>query len=119
MLASVWPVYPTVRDLQRHGGRISSVRVPLQASDRSSRVDQLTSASKPLVVGDANKGFRVSRYFGDEDGPPQVRFSVWSETGVTAAISLTSDEAARLAQFIAPPHARKPLLDQIRESLRI
>jgi hypothetical protein len=72
------------------------------------------------VAADAHKGLRVSRYFGDEDRPAQLRFSIWSGESADAAISLSTDEAARLAQFVGPlPAPRKPLLHQLRESLRL
>jgi hypothetical protein len=62
----------------------------------------------------------VSRYFGDDDTPPQLRFSIWSGESADAAISLAPEEAARLAQFVAPlPAPRRAILDQLRESLRI
>jgi hypothetical protein len=77
-------------------------------------------APHPAVAADSGKGLRVSRYFGDDDTPPQLRFSIWSGDSADAAISLSTEEAARLANFIAPlPAARKPILDQLRESLRI
>lgn len=77
-------------------------------------------APHPAISADASKGLRVSRYLGDDDQPPQVRFSIWSGETAAAAISLTDEEATRLADFVAPlPAARKPILDQIRESLRI
>jgi hypothetical protein len=76
-------------------------------------------APHPAMTAEASKGLRVSRYFGDDDRPPQVRFSIWSGESADAAISLSNDEASRLAHFIAPvPHPRKPILDQLRESLR-
>ena len=77
-------------------------------------------APHPAVSADASKGLRVSRYFGSEDTPPQLRLSIWSGDSADAAIALADDEAARLAQFLAPTRvSRKPLLDQIRESLRL
>jgi hypothetical protein len=77
-------------------------------------------APHPAVAADLSKGLRVSRYFGDDDTPPQLRFSIWSGDSADAAISLSTEEAARLANFIAPlAAARKPILDQLRESLRI
>jgi hypothetical protein len=72
----------------------------------------------PAVPGDQAKALRVSRYFGDEETPPQLRFSIWNVDAAEAAVSLTEDEAQRLAQFLAPP-ARRPLLDQLRDTLRI
>jgi hypothetical protein len=76
-------------------------------------------APHPAVAADSSKGLRVSRYLGDDDQPPQVRFSIWSGETASAAISLSDEEAARLADFVAPLPARKPILDQIRESLHI
>ena len=77
-------------------------------------------APHPAMTTDASKGLRVSRYFGDEERPPQVRLSIWSGDSADAAISLSNEEASRLARFIAPlPHPRRPILEQIRESLRI
>lgn len=75
-------------------------------------------APHPSVTGDQAKALRVSRYFGDDETAPQVRFSIWNVDSAAAAVSLTEDEAARLASFLAPP-ARKPLLDQLRESLHL
>ncbi len=74
----------------------------------------------PEVPGDAKKGLRVSRYLGDEERPPQFRFSIWSGKAADAAVSLDDDEAARLGAFLVPPPApRRALLDQLRDSLRI
>lgn len=72
----------------------------------------------PAVPADATKGLRVSRYFGDEDRPPQLRFSIWAGDVAAAAISLSEDEAARLAEFVAPAPPRRALFEQLRESLR-
>jgi hypothetical protein len=77
-------------------------------------------APHPAVAGDSGKGLRVSRYLGDEARPAQVRVSIWSGDSADAAISLGDDEAARLSAFLAPPPAgRRPILDQLRESLHI
>ena len=77
-------------------------------------------APHPEVGGDSGKGLRVSRYLGDEDRVPQVRLSVWSGDTVDAAISLSNEETARLSAFLAPPPTqRRPILDQLRDSLRI
>ena len=77
-------------------------------------------APHPEVAGDAGKGLRVSRYFGDEVRPAQVRFSIWSEESADAVISLAEDEARRLARFLAPTRpARRHFLGQLRESLRL
>jgi hypothetical protein len=58
-----------------------------------------------LFGGADGKALRVSRYFGDEDEEPQVRVSVWSEAlgrhlRADAAVSLSEDEAERLARFL-------------------
>jgi hypothetical protein len=46
---------------------------------------------------DHGKALRVSRYVEDE----HVRFSVWSERGVVeGAVSISDDEATRLARFL-------------------
>ena len=77
-------------------------------------------APHPAVEGDAAKALRVSRYLGDEQTPTQVRFSIWHYDSAQAAVSLTNDEAARVAGFLTPPPpARRQLLDQIRDSLRL
>jgi hypothetical protein len=75
-------------------------------------------APHPSVEGDAQKALRVSRYFGDEDIEPQVRFSIWSVDSAEAAVSLTNEEAARVAAFLAP-QPRRPLLDQLRDTLHL
>jgi hypothetical protein len=75
-------------------------------------------APHPAVPGDAAKALRVSRYFPAADTPAQFRFSIWSDNSADAAVSLSDDEAARLAQFLTPAPRRQPLLDQLRESLR-
>jgi hypothetical protein len=75
-------------------------------------------APHPEVPGDATKALRVSHYFASDEWPAQVRLSIWDTDVAEAAVSVSEDEAARLAQFLAPP-ARRPLLDQIRDSLRL
>ena len=60
----------------------------------------------PAHPRDAGKALRVSRYLDDD---PQVRFSVWDETGrVESAVSVGEVEARRLARFLRPaaPHRR-------------
>jgi len=59
-----------------------------------------------LFGGADGKALRVSRYFDDGDEESQVRVSVWSEAlgrhlRADAAVSLTEDEAHRLARFLA------------------
>ena len=74
-------------------------------------------APHPDVPDDHAKALRVSRYFGDDETPSQVRFSIWNVDSADAAMSLTEEEAAKLAGFLAPP-VRRPFLDQLRETLR-
>jgi hypothetical protein len=61
-------------------------------------------AAHPLVEEDPEKALRVSRYLGDAEESRHVRFSVWSGRGETpraeAAVSLTDEEAERLARFL-------------------
>jgi hypothetical protein len=76
-------------------------------------------APHPLVPGDATRALRVSHYLGSDDRPMQFRFSIWDGEAAQAAVSLDDAEAARLARFVAPPTSRRPLLDQLRESLRL
>ena len=75
-------------------------------------------APHPEVPGDTGRALRVSRYFASDERPSQLRFSIWSGDSADAAVLLTEDEAARLAQFVAPP-ARRPLLHQLRDSFRL
>jgi hypothetical protein len=77
-------------------------------------------APHPSVPLDVHKALRVSRYFGSPSEPPQLRFSIWHDDAADAAISLTDEEAARLAAFVAPvPPPRRPLIEQLRESFRL
>jgi hypothetical protein len=76
-------------------------------------------APHPAMPGDAKKALRVSRYFGDSETVPQFRFSIWSNDAADAAVSLTEEEAARVAQFLATPAPRRQLFDQLRETLRL
>jgi hypothetical protein len=78
----------------------------------------------PLVAGDGKKALRVSRYLtGSSERPAQVRFSVWDDCRAEAVVSLTEDEAARLAAFLTPPSDRTPrapsLIEHLRGSLRL
>jgi hypothetical protein len=57
-------------------------------------------------VDDVPRALRVSRYFGDDDRAPHVRFSVWSDAErgglrVESAVSLDEAEAERLSRFLA------------------
>jgi hypothetical protein len=59
-----------------------------------------------LFQGADGKALRVSRYFGDDEREPEVRVSLWSEAldrnlRAEAAVSLTEEEAVRLAGFLA------------------
>jgi len=72
----------------------------------------------PAVEADAQKALRISRYFGDDETAPQVRFSIWSVDSAEAVVSLSPEEAERVAAFLTPP-ARRALLDQLRDTLRL
>jgi hypothetical protein len=76
-------------------------------------------APHPGVEADAQKALRVSRYFGDESTAPQVRFSIWSVDSAEAAVSLSPEEAQRVAAFLAPAAPRRQLLDQLKDTLRL
>ena len=76
-------------------------------------------APHPEVERDAQRALRVSRYFGDEETPPQVRFSIWSVDSAEAAVSLSPEEAQRVAAFLTPAAPRRQLLDQLRDTLRL
>ena len=76
-------------------------------------------APHPGVPADSLKALRVSRYFRDDDTVPQVRFSIWNNDVADAAVSLTEDEAERVAAFLSPPRPRRALLDSLRETLRL
>ena len=76
-------------------------------------------APHPGVPGDVKKALRVTRYFGDEATHPQVRFSIWSVDSAEAAVSLSPEEADRVAAFLTPPSPRRPLIDQLRDTLRL
>ena len=76
-------------------------------------------APHPGVPGDVGRALRVSRYFASDERPAQIRFSIWSGDSADAAVSLSEEEAARLAQFVAPPVARRPFIDHLRDTLRL
>ena len=64
---------------------------------------------------DTGKALRVSRYLDEQ----HVRFSVWNEAGVAeAAISIDEAEAERLRCFLEP-RPTPPLLDRLRDALRV
>jgi hypothetical protein len=71
------------------------------------------------MEGDAHKALRISRYFGDDETAPQVRFSIWSVDSADAAVSLSPEEAARVAAFLTPPSPRRQLIDQLKDTLRL
>jgi hypothetical protein len=65
---------------------------------------------------DSGKALRVSRYLDEQ----HVRFSVWNEDGVAeAAVSIGEDEADRLRRFLALRARERPLLDRLRDALRV
>jgi hypothetical protein len=60
--------------------------------------------SDATVAADRGKMLRVSLYLGAPSEKQHVRFSVWNEEGVAeAAVSLSPDEARRLASFVVNP----------------
>jgi hypothetical protein len=62
------------------------------------------------------KALRVSRYLHDDLDERHVRFSIWADDRVQAAVSLEDDEADRLARFLAdsaPPPERSALRDLV------
>jgi hypothetical protein len=76
-------------------------------------------APHPAVETDAHKALRVSRYFGDDETAPQVRFSIWSVDSAEAVVSLSPEEAERVAAFLTPPAPTRQLLDQLKDTLRL
>ena len=56
---------------------------------------------------------RVSRYLHSEDEERHVRFSIWHDARVDAAVSLEDDEAERLGRFLidTAPQPRSTLRD--------
>jgi hypothetical protein len=60
---------------------------------------------------EADKSLRVSRYLHDDVAERHVRFSIWHDSRVDAAVSLEDDEADRLGRFLldTAPSARNPL----------
>ena len=73
----------------------------------------------PAVEADSHKALRISRYFGDDETAPQVRFSIWSVDSAEAAVSLSPEEAERVAAFLTPPAPKRQLIDHLRDSLRL
>jgi hypothetical protein len=65
---------------------------------------------------DARKALRVSRYLHDVLDERHVRFSIWDDARVQAAVSLEDDEAERLARFLldtAPARQRSGLRELV------
>jgi hypothetical protein len=64
---------------------------------------------------DPGKALRVSRYLHDEPDERHVRFSIWNEARVDAAVSLDDEEAARLGRFLldSAPAPRNPLRELV------
>ena len=62
---------------------------------------------------DVGRALRVSRYLHDDLDERHVRFSIWADDRVQAAVSLEDDEAERLACFLADsaPPRRSGLRD--------
>ena len=65
---------------------------------------------------DAGRALRVSRYLHDDLDERHVRFSIWDDARVQAAVSLEDDEAERLACFLldsAPAAQRSGLRELV------
>jgi hypothetical protein len=63
---------------------------------------------------DPGRVLRVSRYVATRDQEPHVRFSVWDETGeARGVVSLTEDEAERLAFFLRLGRGTRRLRDAV------
>ena len=56
------------------------------------------------------RALRVTRYVVED---PHVRFSVWEDGVARAAVSITEDEAVRLAQFLETEAVTQPLEPQL------
>jgi hypothetical protein len=105
-----------MRTCPRCGGSVEAVFrfCPWCAAPRRAKLVEFF-ASHPR---DSGKALRVSRYIGPE---PQVRFSVWTDSGVAeGAVSLDEDEASRLAGFLASTGPRGPrrTIDRLLAGLR-
>ena len=69
-------------------------------------------------AGEDDKALRVSRYLHDGLEERPVRFSIWHDARIDAAVSLDDEEAARLGRFLldsAPPprHPLRELVDRV------
>jgi len=68
---------------------------------------------------ETSRALRVSRYLHDDLEERHVRFSIWDDASVEAAVSLEDDEAERLAHFLldsapAPPRSSlRELVDRV------
>jgi hypothetical protein len=64
---------------------------------------------------DPGKALRASRYLHDELDERHVRFSVWNNARVEAAVSLDDEEAARLGRFLldSSPAPRSPFRELV------
>ena len=71
------------------------------------------------MPADRGKALRVSRYLDTDERPAQYRFSIWEHDRAEATVSLTDEEAVRLASFVDPPVRRRHLIDQVKEALRL
>jgi hypothetical protein len=65
-----------------------------------------------------DKSLRVSRYLHDDLEERHVRFSIWHDSRVDAAVSLDDEEAERLGRFLLdttpPPRSTlRDLLDRV------
>jgi hypothetical protein len=56
----------------------------------------------------AGRALRVTRYIGDD---PHVRFSVWDDGVARAAVSVTDEEAERLADFLRETQSAREALE--------
>lgn len=77
--------------------------------------------ARPGLASDEGKALRVSRYLGPEDSDRHVRFSVWDESGrAEGAVSISDEEAVRLAHFLQPraPRAQRLGIATLLDSLR-
>ena len=63
---------------------------------------------------DPGRTLRVSRYVATRDQEPHVRFSVWDEHGeARGVVSVTEDEAERLALFLRVGRGTRRLRDAV------
>jgi hypothetical protein len=74
---------------------------------------KLVEFFRSRATEDTGKALRVSRYLHDDLEERHVRFSIWNNARVDAAVSLEDDEAERLGRFLldTAPQRRNPLRD--------